>query len=200
MPFQQSKRRHFLVVALSERQFRIPISKSSKIYKNVSSPGSARFLFRAPEEAQKRGVPPSSGPEKYKGECWPEEITEGVGWAGPGRDGPGRSGNFNKSNNSNKSIGKQRKCNGFQCILMKISGKWKLLGATRASPNPPTACTSELPVGDTYLDGKIWLSADSKITASVRSAVATRPNGGRETRQVQPGIRPRMQKCAKSTK
>ena len=84
--------------------------------------------------------------------------------------------------------------------LMKISGKLKLLGATHASPNPPTACRSELPVGDTYLDEKIWLSADSKITASARSAVATRPNGGREARQIQPGIHPGMQKYAKSIK
>ena len=76
----------------------------------------------------------------------------------------------------------------------------ELLGATHASPNPPTACRSELPVGDTYLDEKIWLSADAKITASARSALATRPNGGREARQIQPGILRRMQKCAKSTK
>ena len=71
--------------------------------------------------------------------------------------------------------------------------EWKLLGATHASPNPPTACRSELPVGDTYLDEKIWLSADSNITASARSALATRPNGGREARQIQPGMHWEMQ-------
>ena len=54
--------------------------------------------------------------------------------------------------------------------------------------------------GPACVDEKIWLSADSKITSSARSALATRPNGGREPRQIQPGMHWGMQKCAKSTK
>ena len=45
-----------------------------------------------------------------------------------------------------------------------------------------------------YLDEKIWLSADSKITSSAHGAPATRPNGGREPRQIQLEMHRGMQK------